>query len=85
MATKTKSAQVANTAVLINGKRNEVSAYRLGDGFAAKWNCANCGKAGAISKARSDSILQAFSQAKARVYRHYERMHEKRTKTSRTK
>jgi hypothetical protein len=78
MRTQTKLARVAHTAVMVDGKRNEISAYRLGDGVAAKWRCAKCGRTAAMPKPKSDSILDALVEAKSRIYRHYERMHERR-------
>ena len=75
-ATRLKSRCLARTAVLINGKRNEISAYHQGEGFAAKWRCAQCGNTGAMPTTPRDSILAALVEAKKKVYRHYDRMHE---------
>ena len=75
MGVQIKLAVVARTSVLWDGKRNEITAYRLGDGFAAKWKCSKCGCKGAMPKVPGDSILSAFTSAKAKFYKHYERMH----------
>ena len=76
MGVQIKLAVVERTSVLFDGKRNEIIAYRLDNGFAAKWVCATCGSKGELPKAPSDSILQAFNDAKIRFYKHCERMHQ---------
>ncbi len=77
MKTQIKATAVARTAVLIDGIWHEISAFKLGKGFGAKWHCGICGQKGAMRKA-NDSVLAAFNSAKARIYKHYERMHQGR-------